>query len=121
MHNSLTCAACGLAHDADRLQNLCNECGKPLLVGYDLSAIKDSFTPDAVRSRAVHSMWRFHEVLPVDDPADAVTLGEGSTPLLKCRRREPGFRAVQLRPELHPPRMGKDAISAVGQRRTQRR
>ena len=86
MHNSLSCAACGLAHDADRLQNLCDECGKPLLVGYDLPSIKDSFTPDAVRSRAIHSMWRFHEVLPVDDAADAVTLGEGNTPLLKCRR-----------------------------------
>jgi threonine synthase len=86
VHNSLSCAACGLAHDADRLQNLCDECGKPLLVGYDLPSIKDSFTPDAVRSRAIHSMWRFHEVLPVDDAADAVTLGEGNTPLLKCRR-----------------------------------
>jgi threonine synthase len=28
-------------------------------------------------------MWRFHELLPVWDPAQVITLGEGGTPLLK--------------------------------------
>ena len=32
----LECALCGLRHEADVLQNLCVECGKPLLVRYDL-------------------------------------------------------------------------------------
>lgn len=32
------------------------------------------FTPEVVRSRATPLMWRFHDVLPVDDPADAVSL-----------------------------------------------
>ena len=32
----LECAACGLRHEAQRLLNLCRECGKPLLVRYDL-------------------------------------------------------------------------------------
>jgi threonine synthase len=34
-------------------------------------------------------MWRFHEVLPVNDPAEAVSLGEGLTPLLACHRAGP--------------------------------
>lgn len=87
MHTSLTCAACGLSHAIDRLQNLCTHCGKPLLAGYDLTAIKTRFTPAAVRRRGVRSMWRFAEVLPVDRREDAVSLGEGLTPLLRCRRR----------------------------------
>src|SRR5688500_5694767 len=33
----LECALCGLRHEANTLQNLCTECGKPLLVRYDLS------------------------------------------------------------------------------------
>jgi len=36
-------------------------------------------------------MWKFHEVLPVDNPNDAVSLGEGHTPLLRCRQRG-GFK-----------------------------
>lgn len=87
MHNSLRCAACNLEHDVDALQNLCRECHKPLLAGYDLASLKGSFTPEVVRNRATRSMWRFREVMPTDDEAGIVSLGEGCTPLLKCERR----------------------------------
>ena len=87
MHTSLTCAACGLDHAVDQLQNLCTACGKPLLAGYDLAALRETFTPDAVRRRATRSMWRFADVLPVDDVSEAVSLGEGQTPLLRLERR----------------------------------
>lgn len=89
MHTSLTCAACGKDHAIDVLQNLCSDCGKPLLVGYDLDSLKGHFTPDVVRSRSIRSMWKFWEVLPVDGPEQAVSLGEGLTPLLRCQRRGP--------------------------------
>jgi len=89
MHQSLTCAACGASHNVDRPQNLCIECSKPLLAGYDLDAIRTTFTPQAVRQRSIRSMWRFHEVMPVDDPSEAVSLGEGMTPLLRMHRRGP--------------------------------
>jgi threonine synthase len=32
-------------------------------------------------------MWRFYDVLPVDSPDQAISLGEGLTPLLTCCRR----------------------------------
>jgi threonine synthase len=89
VHNSLTCAACGRDHDIHRLQNLCTACGKPLLAGYDLDALRGRFTPDAVRRRPIRSMWRFHEVLPVRQAGEAVSLGEGATPLIRCRQRGP--------------------------------
>ena len=85
MHNSLSCSACGLDHAIDRLQNLCTDCGKPLLVGYDLEGLRDTFTPEVVGARSERSMWRFAEVLPVDDPGESISLGEGATPLLRCR------------------------------------
>ncbi len=34
----------------------------------------------------VHSMWRYHEMLPAPDEGSIVTLGEGMTPLLKASR-----------------------------------
>lgn len=96
MHTSLTCAKCGLSHALDRLQNLCTTCGRPLVAGYDLDALRSRFTPEVIRQRALRSMWRFWEVLPVDKPDDAVSLGEGQTPLLGCTRRGPFEKFANL-------------------------
>ncbi len=94
MHVSLSCGMCGTEHAVDQLQNLCTQCHKPLLAHYDLEALRSRFTPDVVRARTIRSMWRFWEVLPVDDPSDAVSLGEGMTSLLGCHRRGP-FEAFE--------------------------
>lgn len=89
MHNGLGCSACGKPHNIDELQNLCTECGKPLVAVYDLQRLKESFTPNVVRNRTIRSMWKFHEVLPVDDPSQAISLGEGLTPCLRLKKRGP--------------------------------
>src|SRR4030095_4424238 len=79
----LECALCGLRHDANTLQNLCVECGKPLLVRYDLEQAAETLKPDSLGSRE-SSLWRYREVLPVEDKANVVSFGEGGTPLLKA-------------------------------------
>ncbi|HEY2250820.1 MAG TPA: threonine synthase [Planctomycetaceae bacterium] len=84
MHTSLACAACNASYPVDRLHNLCIACGKPLVAGYDLASIRGQFTPEVVRQRSLRSMWKFWDVLPVDAPDQAVSLGEGLTPLLRC-------------------------------------
>jgi threonine synthase len=95
----LECALCGLTHEANVLQNLCKECGKPLLVRYDLEKAARGF------ERAWHprwhdgsvelgesflnreaSLWRYRDVLPVEDIGNIVTFGEGWTPLVKVDR-----------------------------------
>ncbi len=81
----LECALCGLKHEAHRLLNLCRECGKPLLVRYDLERAKQSLTKESLTSRR-SDMWRYREVLPVEDDANIVTFGEGWTPLLRAQR-----------------------------------
>lgn len=87
MHTLLSCTACGLEHSIEELRNLCTKCAKPLMAGYDLDALKVKLTPEIVRNRPQRSMWRFWEVLPVQDPNEAISLGEGQTPLIRCRRR----------------------------------
>src|SRR5204862_7393382 len=42
-----------------------------------------------VRRRTQRSMWRFSDILPVARPEQAVSLGEGQTPLLRCQKRGP--------------------------------
>ena len=87
MHRSLECSACKADHPVDCLQNLCRECGKPLLARYDLESLRGRLSPSEVWNRPVRSMWKFHEVMPADDSAQAVSMGEGITPLIRCRRR----------------------------------
>lgn len=82
---NLECSFCGLQHEANVLQNLCVECGKPLLVRYDLARAAETLTPESLRARK-YSLWRYREVLPVVDDANIVSLGEGWTPLSKADR-----------------------------------
>src|SRR5258707_5132463 len=81
----LECAACGAKHEARRLHNLCSQCGKPLLVRYDLKSAAASLTKESLRQRAP-DLWRYREVLPVEQDENIVTLGEGFTPLLRATR-----------------------------------
>lgn len=81
----LECGACGAEHDATKLHNVCPQCGKPLLARYDLKGASLTLTPDSVRSRR-NDLWRYTEILPVQDPANMVSLGEGSTPLIRAAR-----------------------------------
>jgi threonine synthase len=81
----LECALCGLRHEARTLQNLCVECGKPLLVRYDLEKAAETLTRESLATRE-SSLWRYREVLPVDNSDTVVSFGEGWTPLLKADR-----------------------------------
>src|SRR5437879_5418070 len=81
----LECAACGLRHEARRLHNLCTECGKPLLVRYDLKRAAASLTKESLKGRGP-DLWRYREVLPVESDENIVTLGEGYTPLVHASR-----------------------------------
>lgn len=104
MHTSLECSLTGEFYDPDRLQGL-SKSGKPLLARYDLNAIRSEFTPANVRARTERSMWRFHNVLPVNSVEEAVTLGEGLTPLLACAARGPfgGFGSLLVKDESFNP------------------
>lgn len=81
----LECALCGLRHEADVPQNLCVECGKPLLVRYDLEKAAATLTQDSLYARE-SSLWRYREVLPVENPNNIVSFGEGWTPLLPANK-----------------------------------
>jgi threonine synthase len=83
----LECSACGKQHDWQRLQNLCTACGKPLFAIYDSGAARklDCLNQSSFQRRA-KSLWRWRELLPLPEDAEAVSLGEGGTPLLKSKR-----------------------------------
>jgi threonine synthase len=81
----LECSLCKKTYDADRLQNLCPECRRPLLTRYDLDAVRQALPRDDLATRPA-SLWRYRELLPVRDSRYVLTLGEGFTPLVSAAR-----------------------------------
>ncbi len=59
--------------------------GRPLWVRYDLEAVGRAVSRDALADRAP-DLWRYRELLPVDDDDAVVSLGEGMSPLLPAPR-----------------------------------
>jgi threonine synthase len=81
----LECSLCGLEHQSGVLQQLCSECGKPLLVRYDLERVAAVLPRRSLIGREA-SLWRYRELLPVVNDENIVSLGEGWTPLFKVDR-----------------------------------
>jgi threonine synthase len=76
----LDCTRCERRYPPGQVLNLC-ECGAPLFARYDLERAAHDMRPGHLALREP-SLWRYREVLPVEDPDDRVSLGEGFTPLL---------------------------------------
>ncbi|SKA98368.1 threonine synthase [Sporosarcina newyorkensis] len=80
----LHCPKCQKRFSAGGKHQLC-ECGSPLLVNYDLKEIGKVLKPKDLLTRNT-DLWRYHELLPVQNKENVVTLGEGMTPLLPMKQ-----------------------------------
>jgi len=80
----LECSLCNKKFQAGKVWNLC-ECGGPLLVRYDLAALRETWSLDSFAS-APDSMWRYAPALPVQFATSIISLGEGMTPLIPAPR-----------------------------------
>lgn len=80
----LQCGYCNREYPHDQLINLCPECGKPILARYDLEKLKNAWSKNVLKDRP-EDMWRYEEVLPVQNIENRVFLGEGYTPLQKAK------------------------------------
>ncbi len=78
--------------------------GRPLWVRYDLDAVGRAVARDDLRGRS-SGLWRYRELLPVDDPGCVVSLGETTTPLVDCPRlaRALGVRRLLVKDESRLP------------------
>ena len=91
----LECTYCNATYSADEANRLCAECGKVLYPRYDLEAASAALDKEMLKDRPAN-MWRYFEVMPVRDPANVVTLGEGFTPIFKAERFGPEMGCSDL-------------------------
>jgi len=76
----LECSLTGEHYEADQLHGL-SRAGRPLLVRYDLGAVR-GFVPRAMIEARPTDLWRWRELLPVRRTENVVSLGEIETPLV---------------------------------------
>lgn len=79
----LKCRLCGKAYPKEPI-NFCTEDFGPLEVDYDYDAIRQCLPREKVALRP-HNMWRYQELLPIDEQP-AVGAQVGGTPLIKADR-----------------------------------
>jgi threonine synthase len=102
----LSCARCGAAISTTVYHRVCPGCGGDLAFHYDLSNIR--------LDRDLPGIWRFIDLLPLDDPEQIVSLQEGNTPLIPTNlSHELGIRAFWKWEGANPTGAQKDRGLAV--------
>jgi threonine synthase len=110
----LKCRLCGKIYPKEAL-NFCTEDFGPLEVTYDYEAVARTLSRQSIASRP-RSMWRYHELLPVDGEP-AVGQQVGGTPLVRADRlaRALGVSELYIKNDAvnHPTLSFKDRVVAV--------
>lgn len=113
MHKFLRCSGCGGEYPLQPLFEGCPGCGATLEVDYDYAALTSKVFSSTLSTNGI---WRYAALLPVEDPAVAVSLGEGATPLVRSRHVGPqhGLQALYLKNEtVNPTWAHKDRCQSV--------
>jgi threonine synthase len=109
----LTCHLCGARYPAEALW-VCSDCLGPLEVSYDYDAVREAMSRDVIESRP-RSMWRYLELLPVEEPRTG--FNSGFTPLVRATRlaKELGVSELYIKDDSvnHPTFSYKDRVVSV--------
>src|SRR2546429_9310703 len=86
----LQCANCAARYQAGQIHNLCTSCQRPLWVRYDLDALKKHFPKRALFGR-LPTIWRYMEMLPIQNPDNIISLTETIIPILETKLLDARF------------------------------
>ncbi len=109
------CVKCGREYEA--VPNLTNcECGGILDIIYDYDYIKTNLTKEKLAAREDRSMWRYRELLPVEETTPNTPLRVGWSPLYEADRlaKELGIAKLWVKDDGQNPTASlKDRASAM--------
>ncbi len=97
----LKCANCGAEYSTAAPIRSCLECDSDLQVIMDLQRVREFIDRSVLEKRTHVGIWKYAELLPLEDLRNKITLGEGETYLHSCDRlgTEIGIRDIQLKNE----------------------
>jgi len=82
----------------------CRKCGGILQVDYDYQRLSAKLKPRVIRKKGI-GVWRYREFLPIQDYLKVISLDEGGTKLLQCKRlgRKLGIEKLYIKDETTNP------------------
>jgi len=100
----LGCTGCGSAFPVDEPYQFCPRCGDVLLVSYDYDAVSSDLSRKELQTRPP-GVWKYSELLPINEPEHVVSLSEGGTELRRCTRlaQKLGVRDLYVKDETTNP------------------
>src|SRR5499427_4486442 len=110
----LRCRECGAEYE-QRATHVCESCFGPLDVSYDYELIRRMVSRERI-AEGPPTMWRYRDLLPLEDGSPVVSLGEGLTPLVRAERlgAELGLRNLYLKNDsMNPTNSFKDRVVSV--------
>src|SRR5919201_441001 len=110
----LRCRECGAEYEL-QATHVCEMCFGPLDAVYDEALLRRIVKRERIED-GPKSMWRYRDLLPVEDSVNVVTLGEGFTPLVRAERlgAELGLRNLWLKNDtMNPTNSFKDRVVSV--------
>ncbi len=81
---SIKCAKCGKSYDMSSVPPN-DGCGGRIDFEYDLDIIRETITRESL-SKRTPGLWKYFELMPLNDRKNIVTAGEGGTPLIESKR-----------------------------------
>ena len=109
------CVKCGKTYEAVPELTTCG-CGGILDIVYDYDYIKSVFTKETLKNRQNFTMWRYRELLPVEDTTPDPPLRVGWSPLYAADRlaEQLGIAKLYVKDDgLNPTASLKDRASAM--------
>jgi len=82
----------------------CRKCGGILQVDYDYQRLSERQKPRMVKKKGI-GIWKYKEFLPIQDYSKMISLHEGGTKLLRCKRlgRRLGIEKLYVKDETTNP------------------
>ena len=101
----LQCVKCGKTYEATADATTC-ECGGILDVVYDYDYIKTIFNKDVLKNREDETMWRYRELLPIEEDTTPKGLRVGNSPLYESDKvaKMLGIKKLYIKDDAFPSR-----------------
>ena len=115
----LRCRRCETTYPLGPLVMGCPACTERdeiglLEVSYDLASLSQADLETLARGGASGRLWDYQALLPIDDPSDIVSIGEGGTPLVELRHQTEEGAPVWLKLEnCNPTSSFKDRLNSL--------
>jgi threonine synthase len=85
LDHQLECIACKSIYEPSKVSYTCNKCGDLLNIRYEYDYVRNLLDSSLWYSKDI-SVWKYADLLPVNDFSRKISLGEGGTGLHNCNR-----------------------------------